>query len=120
MAGEPETCLDLSFGSPGSVAPVCDSSSGGRAQSVGRSQPAAAEAPRPELTVTTKITFDAHVTDDRVGLILMGSDYSYLGVRRKADGLYLSQTICRDADQGAAERESAAVALPGNVFYLRA
>lgn len=49
----------------------------------------------------------------------MGSDYSYLGVRKKADGLYLSQSICKDADQGSAERESAAVALPGRVFYLR-
>jgi beta-xylosidase len=74
----------------------------------------------PELTVTTKITFAAHVTDDRVGLVLMGSDYSYLGVRNKQDGLYLSQIVCKDADQGAAERESSATALHANTVYLRA
>jgi len=75
--------------------------------------------PAPQFTVTAKITFDARVPDDRVGLVVMGSDYSYLGVRKKADGLYLSQSICKDADQGAAERESAAVELPGSTFYLR-
>jgi beta-xylosidase len=74
----------------------------------------------PELTVTTKITFAAHVTDDRVGLVLMGSDYSYLGVRNKQDGLYLSQIVCKDADQGAAERESSPTALHANTVYLRA
>jgi beta-xylosidase len=76
--------------------------------------------PAPEFTVTAKVTFSAHVTDDRVGLILMGSDYSYLGVHRRADGLYLSQSLCRNADQGAPERDSPAVALAGNTFYLRA
>ncbi len=76
--------------------------------------------PAPELTVTTKITFASHVTDDRVGLVLMGSDYSYLGVRNRQDGQYLSQIVCKDADQGATERESAPIALHANTIYLRA
>jgi beta-xylosidase len=75
--------------------------------------------PAPQLTVTAKVTFDARVADDRVGLVVMGSDYSYLGVRKKADGLYLSQSTAKDADQGSAERETAAVELPGSTFYLR-
>jgi beta-xylosidase len=76
--------------------------------------------PAPEFTVTAKVTFAARVTDDRVGLVLMGSDYSYVGVRNERDGLYLSQIVCKDADQGAAERESPAFALPTSTFYLRA
>ncbi len=75
--------------------------------------------PAPRFTVTTKITFAARVIDDRVGLILMGSDYSYVGVRKKADGLYLSQVTARDADRGAAERESTALLLTAEAFYLR-
>jgi beta-xylosidase len=75
--------------------------------------------PAPQLTVTAKVTFDARVADDRVGLVVMGSDYSYLGVRKQADGLYVSQSTAKDADQGSAERESAGLALPGTTFYLR-
>ena len=76
--------------------------------------------PAPELTVTTKITLAAHVTDDRVGLVVMGSDYSYLGVRNKLDGLTLSQIVCKDADQKGMERESASVPIHTNTVYLRA
>jgi beta-xylosidase len=75
--------------------------------------------PAPQLTATAKLTFSAHVADDRVGLVIMGSDYSYLGVRNRADGVYLSQSICKDADRGSAEQESAGVKLPGSTFYLR-
>ncbi len=76
--------------------------------------------PAPQFTVTTKVTLAARVSQDRVGLILMGSDYSYLGVRKAADGLYLSVVICKDADRGAAERESTPVPLQSDTFYLRA
>jgi len=75
--------------------------------------------PAPQFTATAKVTFDARVAEDRVGLVVMGSDYSYLGVRRNATGLTLSQSICKDADQGSAEREAGAVELPGSTFYLR-
>ena len=77
--------------------------------------------PAPAFTATAKISFAARVTDERVGLLLMGSDYSYLGVRRMADGgLRLVQIVCRNADLGEAEHESAAASLQGTTFYLRA
>jgi beta-xylosidase len=75
--------------------------------------------PAPEFTATGKVTFTAMVNDDQAGLIVMGLDYSYLGVKKKADGLYISQTLCKDADQGKPEREVAPVAVKGNSFYLR-
>lgn len=75
--------------------------------------------PAPEFTVTTKVTSTARTDDEKTGLIVMGLDYSYLSVKKRADGLYISQTICKDADKGAPEKESAGVQLKTSTFYLR-
>jgi hypothetical protein len=44
---------------------------------------------------------------ERTGLIVMGLDYAYLSVEKKQDGLYISQTLCQNADKGSVERETA-------------
>ncbi|MDQ3819799.1 MAG: glycoside hydrolase, partial [Acidobacteriota bacterium] len=75
--------------------------------------------PAPEFTVTTKLTFTPRTDDEKTGLIVMGMDYAYLSVKKRADGLYISQTICKDADKGGAEKEGAGVPLKSNTFYLR-
>ena len=49
----------------------------------------------------------------------MGLDYAYLSVEKKQDGLYISQTLCMNADKGSAERETAGVKLDGNTLWLR-
>ena len=76
--------------------------------------------PAPQFQVTTRVTVAPKVDRDAVGLILMGTSYAYLAVKKQQDGLYLSQVICMDADQGAAERESARIAVQGDTFHLRA
>lgn len=75
--------------------------------------------PAPEFTVTTKVTFTPRTDDEQTGLIVMGLDYSYLSVKKRTDGLYISQTVCKDADKGMAEKEGAGVEVKGNTFYLR-
>ena len=75
--------------------------------------------PAPEFTATAKVTFTPRAENEQTGLIVMGLDYSSLSVRRKGEGLYLSQTICKDADRGTLEKESAAIPLRGTTFYLR-
>jgi beta-xylosidase len=76
--------------------------------------------PAPAFTATTRISFAAHVNDDRVGLLLMGSDYSYVGARRMPDGtLRVAQIVCRNADLGGEEQETAAAPLQGTTLYLR-
>ena len=75
--------------------------------------------PAPEFTVTTKVTFTPHTDDEKTGLIVMGLDYAYIAVKKKTDGLYVSQTSCKDADKGTAEKEGAGVRLKSNTFYLR-
>ena len=75
--------------------------------------------PAPEFTATTKLTFTPRTDDEKTGLIVMGLDYAYLAVKKKPDGLVISQTICKGADKQSEEKESAAVPVKGATFYLR-
>jgi beta-xylosidase len=75
--------------------------------------------PAPEFTVTTKVTYTPRSEDEKAGLIVMGLDYAYISVKKKADGLYVSQTICKDADRQSQEKEGAGSLLAGTTFYLR-
>lgn len=74
--------------------------------------------PAPEFTATTKVTFTPRADDEKTGLIVMGLDYAYLSIRKKPDGLYVSQTICQDADKQSTEKESASIQLKSNTIYL--
>lgn len=75
--------------------------------------------PAPEFTATTKVTFTPRTDDEEMGLIVMGLDYAYLSVKKKPEGLLISQTVVKDAESGAKGKEGAALALKGNTFYLR-
>ena len=75
--------------------------------------------PAPAFTVTTKVTFTPRADGEKTGLIVMGLDYAYISVTKKSDGLYLSQTVCKDADQHSAEKESAGSPLKSDTFFLR-
>ena len=75
--------------------------------------------PAPEFTVTTKLTFTPRTDDEETGLIVMGLDYAYVSVKQKPDGLFVSQTITKDAESGAKGKEGAGVRFKGNTFYLR-
>ena len=75
--------------------------------------------PAPEFTATTRLTFTPRTDDEETGLIVMGLDYAYVAVKKKPGGLFVSQTVAKDADSGAKGKEGAGVALKGNTFYLR-
>jgi beta-xylosidase len=75
--------------------------------------------PAPEFTVTTKLTFTPRADGDETGLVVMGQDYAYLSVKKKPEGLFVSQTICKDAESHAPGRESAGLPVKDNTFYLR-
>lgn len=73
----------------------------------------------PEFTVTTKLTFTPRTDDEETGLVVMGLDYAYVSLKKKSEGLFVSQTVAKDAESGAKGKEGAGVALKGNTFYLR-
>jgi beta-xylosidase len=75
--------------------------------------------PAPEFTATTKLTFTPRTDDERTGLLVMGLDYAHLSVKKRPEGLFVSQVVCKDADKQGAEREGAGVALKGGTVYLR-
>lgn len=75
--------------------------------------------PAPEFTATTKVTFQPRFDDERMGLIVMGRDYAFIGMKRKDSKLQVSQTICKNADRKGTEIEGTPTSVSGNTFYLR-
>src|SRR5207253_10570706 len=75
--------------------------------------------PAPEFTATTKLTFTPRTEGEKTGLVVMGADYAYVSVKSVREGLAVSQTVCKDADKGSAEKESPAAPFKGNTLYLR-
>jgi len=75
--------------------------------------------PAEEFTVTTKLTFHPLADREKTGLIIMGSDYSYLSLKQVDKKLYLSHTVCLNADQANQEKETVLTQLEGTNIYIR-
>ncbi len=75
--------------------------------------------PAEQFTATTKITFTPRTDEEETGLVVMGLDYAYVSVKKKPAGLFVSQTVVKDAEGGAKGQEGAQTLLKGNTFYLR-
>jgi beta-xylosidase len=76
--------------------------------------------PAETFTATTKLTFHARTEGERVGLMIFGLDYSYLGLRFQNGKLYLSQATCLNADKKSnPETETALTEINTNIIYLR-
>jgi beta-xylosidase len=73
----------------------------------------------PRFTATTTISFSPESIGEKAGLLVMGIDYSYLGLIKRKDGLHLMKAACKDAEKGTEEREEADIPASGGVFYLR-
>jgi beta-xylosidase len=75
--------------------------------------------PAEEFTVTTKAALTPRFEGEKFALVVMGLDYSYIGVTNKGGKLYVAQTTARDADKGNAEAENVPFLLNEKTFYLR-
>jgi beta-xylosidase len=75
--------------------------------------------PAEEFMATTKVTLTPRFEGEKFALLVMGLDYSYIGVTHKNDKLYVAQATARDADKGTAESENAPFLLSEKTFYLR-
>jgi beta-xylosidase len=75
--------------------------------------------PAPAFTVTTQVSFNPASDGEKTGLLIMGNDYAYIAVVKRADGFYLIKTVCTNADKGNAETEETKISLPGNSLLLR-
>ena len=72
-----------------------------------------------EFTVTTRVVITPRFEGERFGLVIMGYNYSYLGVTNRQGKFYVSQSIAKDADKGSPETEGSPSLLISNEFYLR-
>ena len=75
--------------------------------------------PADEFTVTTKLAITPRFEGEKFGLVIMGYDYSYLGLAYKQGKLYISQSTAKDAEKGTAETETPPQLLNTNELYLR-
>ena len=75
--------------------------------------------PAEKFTATARISIQPRLEGERFGLVVMGLDYSLIGVTFNKGKLYLSQTIGKNADMGTPEVESTPFEIAGRDFYLR-
>jgi beta-xylosidase len=75
--------------------------------------------PAEEFTATAKIKIDPRFEGEKFGLLVMGTDYSYIGVTYKLGKLYVAQSTAHDADQRLPEFENQPFLLDSRDFFLR-
>ncbi len=77
--------------------------------------------PAETFTVTTKMTFvpNKALENEKAGLVIMGFSYAGLSLKSKKDGIYLVQTLCKNAEKGEVEKESLLVKWESTSIYLR-
>lgn len=74
--------------------------------------------PAPAFTATTVLDFSAAHEGDEAGLIVFGTSYAWIGLRRTPAGLRLVQVTHRDAHASSAPCESASLAAPAARIFL--
>jgi len=75
--------------------------------------------PAEEFTATAKLKVSAKDDGQLSGLIVMGWDYSWIGVEKQGEKFLLKQAVCKDAEQGNLEQVSTlAVLEPSRKFEV--
>ncbi len=64
--------------------------------------------PSNRFMATTKLTFKPNpkLENEKVGLIIMGKSYAYLGLKSGKEGMSLVYTVCKKASEKSAEQET--------------
>jgi beta-xylosidase len=75
--------------------------------------------PAETFTATVKLDFKPRLDGEKIGFVVMGADYAWIGLTKKADGIYLSYTICKQADQGKPEEETIIKKISVTTTYFR-
>ena len=75
--------------------------------------------PAPKFTATAKVNFAPTEDGDETGVVVMGSDYARIAVRKKGDALVVVESVGKDASRGTSERTVATVSASAPTLYLR-
>ena len=76
--------------------------------------------PSDTFKATTKMTFNPLFDGEKVGLLVMGLDYSYIKIEQKNGKLFISQVICKNADLNTEEIEIDKIEIKSRTIYLHA
>jgi beta-xylosidase len=76
--------------------------------------------PASAFVATAAMTFAPAAGNERAGLIVFGTDYAWIGLRRSTGEQQVVTATATSAADGAAEREVAAAPFRGGTIYLRA
>ncbi|MDI1240999.1 MAG: glycoside hydrolase 43 family protein [bacterium] len=75
--------------------------------------------PAETFAATAKIEFEPRFEGERLALVVMGLDYSLIGVENRSGKLFVSQATAKDADKGTTETRTDAVEIVRREFFLR-
>jgi beta-xylosidase len=75
--------------------------------------------PAEEFIATAQLQFKPRVDGERSGMIIMGQNYAYLSLLKRADGVYLTFNTCSQADKGTAENQKIIVKADAENIQLR-
>lgn len=75
--------------------------------------------PGPAFRATAKLQLSAAGDGERAGLVVLGLDYAWIGLRRAGQGLELEQVVCRKAAEGEEEIVVARSPAKNAVIWLR-
>lgn len=75
--------------------------------------------PAPEFTATCKLTFDARFDGEEVGMVITGSDYGSLSLKREEGKLILQTAFCAYADRGGKEKITDSQPVDSSTIYFR-
>jgi beta-xylosidase len=77
--------------------------------------------PAEAFTVTTKLTFSPNIKleNEKAGITIIGFSYATLHLKSKKDGIYLMNSVCKNAQEGKGEVEKEIMKLTEPAIYLR-
>jgi hypothetical protein len=75
--------------------------------------------PAEEFSATAKFSFTPKTEGEKFGLVVMGMSYANIAVTKKADGLYINYTSCKDSDKGNPEAEKQLTKFTNGDLYFR-
>lgn len=71
------------------------------------------------FTATTKISFHPNIENEKIGFVIMGEDYAYISVVKKADGFYIANAVCKQAIKGNTETEKIITKINSGEIYFK-
>ena len=75
--------------------------------------------PAPEFTIETKLIFNPISIGEISGLIIMGMDYSYIGIEKTENGLNIIKSVCHNAEKNGKEMIEESIPVKDNNIFLR-